>query len=207
MSVISIQNYIGSWDPPLSMIPTWPYQLWSAARLPSGSPAVFLGPPCRRWYPACMYADGVCMLTALMARAPTQLNYALCIWLRSSVQQWASMWTRLSVICSVWRATLCSPLPMQSGLPQCTNSGLHALHNKCAEFWILHLVDVAAVFILINSIIPFVWSRECCKHHSNDPKYTTNSRDLLLLGADVRETVSHVNKVTILITVLLTYNI
>ena len=40
-----------------------------------------------------------------------------------------------------------------------------------------------------------------------DPKTTTcSSRDLLLLGADIRETVSHVHKVTILITVLLTYN-
>ena len=44
--------------------------------------------------------------------------------------------------------------------PQCTILGLHALHNKCAE--LLHLVFVAAVFILINSL--FCLKRKCCKH-------------------------------------------
>ena len=35
--------------------------------------------------------------------------------------------------------------------PQCTNLGLPAL-QKCAEFGVLHLVFVAAVFILVNSL-------------------------------------------------------
>ena len=57
--------------------------------------------------------------------------------------------------------------------------------------WIWRMPSTLSLLIILQAI---------------DPKNTTSSRDLLLLGADIKETVSHVHKVTILITVLLTYN-
>lgn len=108
-------TFLVLWDPSSAMAPSWPDQLWvwSAARWPLRSLVVCLGSPEDGIEPGC----GWCIECGTWMMEPclvaTQVYFVPCTWLKSWVQQLASMWTWPSACGasnSVGRATPCSHL-------------------------------------------------------------------------------------------------